>query len=246
MTTFGVATHESRCRMSTARPQRSRLLPTGRSGLPIRSATGSVGSRPPVSQPLSRYPQRTPSGRSHVGTRWSRSRSRNPRSIRSDELLLQAKKPSPDPTPGSGPLGIAAGSDGALWFVEHLGNNVGRVTTTGDFSEARIPRRAARPCASRQGRTRVVVHGVRGQKNRQDYDWPRDTFSDSDGEPNGNADARPWPGAAIRTLSPPLMLLGLGWDFRGGSVPIEATLSRSSGRPSNLLEPTALSRPIRP
>jgi len=35
------------------------------------------------------------------------------------------------PTANSQPLGIAAGSDGALWFTEGLGNKIGRITTAG-------------------------------------------------------------------------------------------------------------------
>jgi streptogramin lyase len=39
------------------------------------------------------------------------------------------------PTAGSGPLGIAAGPDGALWFTEQSGNRIGRITTGGVFTE---------------------------------------------------------------------------------------------------------------
>jgi len=39
------------------------------------------------------------------------------------------------PTPASQPWGITAASDGSLWFTENAGNKVGRVTTTGVFSE---------------------------------------------------------------------------------------------------------------
>jgi hypothetical protein len=35
----------------------------------------------------------------------------------------------PVPTPSSQPLGIAAGSDGALWFAEFNANKIGRITT---------------------------------------------------------------------------------------------------------------------
>src|ERR1035438_5806098 len=38
-------------------------------------------------------------------------------------------------TPGSGPSGIAAGPDGALWFTEIYGNRIGRITTTGVITE---------------------------------------------------------------------------------------------------------------
>jgi streptogramin lyase len=30
----------------------------------------------------------------------------------------------------SGPMSIAAGSDGALWFADKTGNSIGRITTT--------------------------------------------------------------------------------------------------------------------
>jgi len=39
------------------------------------------------------------------------------------------------PTANSGPTGIAAGPDGALWFTEFNGNKVGRITTAGTITE---------------------------------------------------------------------------------------------------------------
>jgi streptogramin lyase len=45
----------------------------------------------------------------------------------------------PIPTAGAGPVGIAAGPDGALWFTESNANQIGRVTTTGSFSEFPVP-----------------------------------------------------------------------------------------------------------
>jgi virginiamycin B lyase len=39
----------------------------------------------------------------------------------------------------SSPRGIAAGPDGALWFVEYDGNKIGRITTEGAFTEYPIP-----------------------------------------------------------------------------------------------------------
>ena len=41
----------------------------------------------------------------------------------------------PVPTAESGPQGIAAGPDGALWFTEMEGGNVGRITTAGTITE---------------------------------------------------------------------------------------------------------------
>lgn len=43
------------------------------------------------------------------------------------------------PTAASRPFGIAAGPDGALWFVEGDGNKIGRITTAGAFTEYTIP-----------------------------------------------------------------------------------------------------------
>jgi streptogramin lyase len=45
------------------------------------------------------------------------------------------------PTPSSNPnaLGITAGPDGALWFVEALSNKIGRITVGGTVSEFAIP-----------------------------------------------------------------------------------------------------------
>jgi virginiamycin B lyase len=39
------------------------------------------------------------------------------------------------PTSTAGPIGIAAGSDGALWFTESQAGKVGRITTGGAFTE---------------------------------------------------------------------------------------------------------------
>ena len=50
----------------------------------------------------------------------------------------------------AGPYGIAAGADGALWFTESIGK-IGRVTTSGSFSEIRqYQRRTANPGRSRR------------------------------------------------------------------------------------------------
>jgi streptogramin lyase len=49
------------------------------------------------------------------------------------------------PSAGSGPTGIVAGPDGALWFDEQSANNIGRVTTSGSFTEFGIPTAGARP-----------------------------------------------------------------------------------------------------
>jgi virginiamycin B lyase len=44
----------------------------------------------------------------------------------------------PIPTHSSGPWGIAAGSDGALWFTEQVGK-IGRITTGGIITEFTLP-----------------------------------------------------------------------------------------------------------
>jgi hypothetical protein len=54
----------------------------------------------------------------------------------------------PIPTAGSGPNGIVAGPDGALWFTEYSGNKIGRITTGGSITEYRSPQRAAHRTAS--------------------------------------------------------------------------------------------------
>jgi virginiamycin B lyase len=51
----------------------------------------------------------------------------------------QAITEFPIPTPSSSPLGITTGPDGALWFAESEGNNIGRITTAGAFIEFSIP-----------------------------------------------------------------------------------------------------------
>jgi streptogramin lyase len=39
------------------------------------------------------------------------------------------------PTPGSLPVGITTGPDGALWFTEGATDKIGRITTAGVFTE---------------------------------------------------------------------------------------------------------------
>src|SRR2546422_9013068 len=47
----------------------------------------------------------------------------------------------PTPTANSNPVGITAGPDGNLWFTEDSSNanNIGKVTTSGVFTEYPIP-----------------------------------------------------------------------------------------------------------
>src|SRR6476659_3514373 len=54
-------------------------------------------------------------------------------------------KEFPVPTPSSFPSVIALGPDGAPWFTELLGNNVGRITSGGTITEFPIPTPSSRP-----------------------------------------------------------------------------------------------------
>jgi virginiamycin B lyase len=59
-------------------------------------------------------------------------------------LLVPAVAPAaiteyPIPTPASRSVDITAGPDGALWFTESDAGKIGRVTTTGSFSEFELP-----------------------------------------------------------------------------------------------------------
>jgi streptogramin lyase len=49
------------------------------------------------------------------------------------------------PTAGSGPSGITAGPDGALWFTEASANKIGRITTGGSITEVPIPTASSGP-----------------------------------------------------------------------------------------------------
>lgn len=48
-------------------------------------------------------------------------------------------------------MGITKGNDGALWFVEIIGNKVGRITTSGIITEYEIPTLNSRPHAITAG-----------------------------------------------------------------------------------------------
>jgi virginiamycin B lyase len=49
------------------------------------------------------------------------------------------------PTPGSKPLGIAAGPDCAVWFTESAGNKIGRLTASGNLTEFTVPTASSGP-----------------------------------------------------------------------------------------------------
>ena len=55
------------------------------------------------------------------------------------------------PTSSSGPYGIAAGPDGALWFTEYYANKIGRITASGAFKEYDVPTSGSRPCGIAAG-----------------------------------------------------------------------------------------------
>ena len=55
------------------------------------------------------------------------------------------------PTPNSGPIDITSGPDGNLWFTEHTGNKVTKLTTSGNFTEYTIPTAASFPIGITQG-----------------------------------------------------------------------------------------------
>lgn len=55
------------------------------------------------------------------------------------------------PTRGSAPNGITTGPDGALWFVENVGNKIGRITSDGSITEFPIPTPNARAIAIATG-----------------------------------------------------------------------------------------------
>lgn len=57
----------------------------------------------------------------------------------------------PPRTAGTGPRGIAAGSDGNVWFTNHSANQIGRVTTAGSIVEFPIPTAASYPYAISAG-----------------------------------------------------------------------------------------------
>jgi virginiamycin B lyase len=65
--------------------------------------------------------------------------------IRTVNTLATATAVFPIPTANSNPFGIAAGADGNLWFTEQNGNKIGRITTSGAFTEFAIPTANSEP-----------------------------------------------------------------------------------------------------
>jgi virginiamycin B lyase len=61
------------------------------------------------------------------------------------EFPTPTRVSNPQGVPGqtSNPFAITVGPDGALWFTESMADQIGRVTTTGTFSEYPLPSRAS-------------------------------------------------------------------------------------------------------
>jgi virginiamycin B lyase len=55
------------------------------------------------------------------------------------------------PTAASGPMGIALGADGNIWFIESAANKIGRITSTGVITEFPIPTASSGPFAIASG-----------------------------------------------------------------------------------------------
>ena len=53
----------------------------------------------------------------------------------------------PVPTSGSGPTGIAAAPDGALWFAEESSGKIGRITGAGVITEFSTPTSGPQGCS---------------------------------------------------------------------------------------------------
>jgi virginiamycin B lyase len=55
------------------------------------------------------------------------------------------------PTAGSQPYGIALGGDNNMWFTEHTGNKIGRITLAGTITEFPVPTRSSAPSGIAKG-----------------------------------------------------------------------------------------------
>ncbi len=71
--------------------------------------------------------------------------------ITTSGAVTEFKIPTPDSYPNCssggpcGPISIAAGPDGALWFTESSENKIGRITTSGELTEFPIPTPGSAP-----------------------------------------------------------------------------------------------------
>jgi virginiamycin B lyase len=81
--------------------------------------------------------------------RISRDQIRGSNSTRYDITLFNLPttcgRPTRGPSYGCGPQSIVAGSDGALWFTEEIGNKIGRMTTSGVVTEYSLPHPQSHP-----------------------------------------------------------------------------------------------------
>ncbi len=78
---------------------------------------------------------------------------RSPRARATRASLISTRRIAEYPvlTASSGPSGITTGPDGALWFTEVSGNNIGRITTGGTITEYPIPTANSEPCCIAAG-----------------------------------------------------------------------------------------------
>lgn len=72
----------------------------------------------------------------------------------------------PTPTSASGPLKIAIGTDGNLWFTESAANKIGRISPSGAIAEYSIPTTASFPVGIALGPDGVIL--VRRSVGQQD------------------------------------------------------------------------------
>jgi streptogramin lyase len=86
--------------------------------------------------------------------------------VRAQSLFTEFQIPT---VPGSFPLSVVEGPDGALWFVQRNSNTVGRMTTAGVVTTYPIPTLDS-PQSNRIGtRRQFVVHRGRRRFGRRDH-----------------------------------------------------------------------------
>jgi virginiamycin B lyase len=68
----------------------------------------------------------------------------------------------PVPTASSGPLDIAAGSDGALWFVEQSADKIGRISTSGTITEFPLTGSFSNSCSGTSRAPNSITTGPDG------------------------------------------------------------------------------------